>query len=290
MSDLQNTPGSGAAKPWVLDTNDASFEFDVIEKSNELPVVLDFWSRDCQPCLMLAPILEELAEQRDGQFLLVKAETRFNQHSAAQFRVSSIPAIFGLYGGQVVDSSVGLLSPEQAAAWVDALINRRGLVEAILLLDKDAAAAEAKFREVDALGTLGDQPKVGLARALFMQGKADEVSELIEKLERRGFLEPELEKVKAGLELQSGNTGDLAALQAKAASDEGDLATQLELARAYAAASQYNEAMDVCLKVVAADKTGAGDDARQIMVDIFRVHSDADVVRDYRKRLSSLLF
>jgi len=290
MSDEQKQTAGDEAKSWVTDTNDASFEFDVIEKSKELPVVLDFWSRDCQPCLMLAPILEDLAAERNGGFLLVKAETRFNQHSAGEFRVQSIPAVFGLYAGEVIDFFTGLLQPAQAAKWVDSLIARRGLVEAILLLDTDPAAAEAKFREVDAEGNQGDQPKIGLARALFEQGKLDETKELIATLERRGFLEPELEKVKAGLELKAGDTGDLDALRSAAGADESNLAAQLELARGLAAANQYNDAMDICLKVVAADKAGAGDEARQVMVDIFRVHPDESVVRQYRKRLSGLLF
>ena len=92
-----------AASNWVIETNDADFERDVIERSRTQPVVVDFWAEWCGPCRMLGPVLEKLAEEAQGKFLLAKAEVERTQQVAAAWGVSSIPAVFGVRGGRARD-------------------------------------------------------------------------------------------------------------------------------------------------------------------------------------------
>src|SRR5438045_2726980 len=101
------------ANPNIIETSAATFERDVIERSRDVPVVVDFWATWCQPCRMLGPILEKLAVEANGAFVLVKAETERLPDIAAALGVRSIPAVFAIKGGRVVDSFVGLL-PESA--------------------------------------------------------------------------------------------------------------------------------------------------------------------------------
>src|SRR6185295_9419634 len=95
--------------PWILEATEANFQQEAVERSRELPVVIDFWAEWCQPCRMLAPLLEKLAVEYGGRFLLVKAETENLPNIAAGFGVESIPAVYALRDGQLVDYFVGVL-------------------------------------------------------------------------------------------------------------------------------------------------------------------------------------
>ena len=86
---------------WVIETTDERFEQDVIERSKEVPVVVDFWAEWCAPCRMLAPMLENLVMEFAGRFVLVKANTAQLPKAAGQFRIQSIPAVYGFRDGEV---------------------------------------------------------------------------------------------------------------------------------------------------------------------------------------------
>ena len=113
-------PGS----PYVIETSDEQFTADVLERSKVTPVVLDFWAAWCQPCRMLAPLLEKLADEYAGQFLLVKADTDQLPKQALAFRVEGIPAVFAVRNGQVIDSFTGLLTESQLRGWLQGLMTK----------------------------------------------------------------------------------------------------------------------------------------------------------------------
>src|SRR5215212_11195850 len=98
---------------FIVETTRETFERDVIGRSSEQPVVVDFWAEWCRPCRMLGPVLERLAEEYGGKFVLVKANTEQVPELASGFGVRSIPAVFGLRDGKIRDSFVGVL-PESA--------------------------------------------------------------------------------------------------------------------------------------------------------------------------------
>ena len=108
--------------PWIIEADDATFQSDVAERSRELPVVVDFWAEWCQPCRMLSPILEKLAREFDGKFLLAKIETEKAPKIATAFGVQSIPAVYGLRDGQLVDFFAGLLPEVQIRSWIERLL------------------------------------------------------------------------------------------------------------------------------------------------------------------------
>lgn len=277
--------------PWIRSTTDATFQQDVLDASRERPVVVDFWASWCQPCMALKPVLEKLAIEYDGKFVLVKAETEHNQAAAAQFNVGGIPAVYGVSGGELVDEFAGLIPEPQLRTWLERVIAAGQLVAVERLEGTDPAAAESQYRELIAKFPRETSLAIGLGRTLLAQQKHDEARAMIAKLEERGFLEPAAQKLKAQLDLVPSGSSNLGELERLAAASPNDLAAQLELAKALARAERHEDALQRCLQIIAAQKTGAGEQAKQLMLDIFRIlPGDSDLTSVYRRKLASLLY
>jgi putative thioredoxin len=279
-----------------VETSDSKFEQDVLERSRSVPVVVDFWAEWCQPCRTLGPVLEQLAVEKDGQFVLVKADTEATPRAAAEFHVQSIPAVYGVRDGRIVDGFLGALPPEEVRHWLDRLLPSAAeqlLAEGRALAASDPAAAEAKLRQAIADDAHLFDAQIALAALLLEQHQVDACREQIDQLEQRGFLEPEAEKVKAALErrLQGAAVADVEACRSAVANAPDDPQLHLNLADALAARQQYEEALQICLQVV---QQGAGtqrETARRTMVDIFRLlPDDSPLARDYRRKLSMALY
>lgn len=279
------------SRPWVVNTTAATFNLDVIQRSNEVPVVVDFWAAWCNPCRVLGPTLEKLAEAYAGRFVLVKADTDQLPDVALQFQVQSIPAVFGVVGGEVVDFFAGALPESHVRAWLDRLLQAALLLEAQRCEATDPERAERNYRAV-----LAEQPDdrnalIGLGRLLEQQGRVDEAKAILQQLESRGFLEPEAEKLRAALDLRDKGNVDVAALRQAADADPGNLQLQLQLAQALAGSGIYQEALEICLTLVERDRPGVGEQARQAMIDVFRVLPEgSSLVNEYRRRLAMLLY
>ncbi|HUY93224.1 MAG TPA: tetratricopeptide repeat protein [Pirellulales bacterium] len=284
------------ASSWVIETSDADFERDVIERSRKQPVVVDFWAEWCGPCRMLGPVLEKLAEEAQGQFLLAKAEVERTQQVAAAWGVSSIPAVFGVRGGQVIDQFIGVLPEPQLREWLERLQPspaERLVAEATELAQPDPAAAEAKLREALTLTPKQDAIKLALVRVLLAQDRAVDAEELLQELADRGFLEPEAEELQAELALRrmARETGGVEQARAAAAAAPDDRQAQWKLAQALAGQRQYEEALEQALRLVQLDRHGLGESARELMVELFRVLGpDHELTTTYRRKLSSALY
>lgn len=282
---------SETSNPHVIQANDENFDAEVFERSTLHPVIVDFWATWCQPCLMLAPILEQLAAEYEGKFTLVKAETSEAPGAAARFNVSSIPALFAVVDGDVVDMLTGGLPEPQMRDWIDNIVAADSLRAAERLESASPEAAAAAYRALLENAADNDAAKIGLARSELALGNPDEATKLLEQLESRGWLEPEAEKVKAALQFANAAPVDLQSLKDAAAANPDDLNAALELASAYAANDQYEEALAEALALVQRDRKGVGENARQLMVDIFRaLPDDSELTSDYRRRLSMALF
>jgi putative thioredoxin len=284
---------SANSSSWVVNTTAENFAGDVFDRSREVPVVVDFWAEWCQPCRLLGPVLEGLAADYAGRFVLVKAETEKVPEAATEFNVDGIPAVYAVVDGEVVDYFVGAQSKETIRGWLERVFITAELSRARRFEPLEPARAEALYREL--LPKLPNEWSVpiGLARVLASQRRDAEAREQLDRLAKRGFLEPEAQKVLAELDLRAGAKGGqgLEACQAAAAAAPDDLPTQLAFGEALAANGDYAAALGVFLKIVPRDRTGAGERARQRMVDIFRVlPPDSDLVREYRRKLASALY
>ncbi len=284
------------AGDYIVETSAERFDEDVIKQSYTLPVVVDFWAAWCGPCRRLAPLLERLAEEHQGAFRLVKADVdQLPQHAAA-FGVQGIPAVYALKDGQVVDSFTGLLTEAQLTAWLASILPTEAdklLREATAIETTDPANAERLFRQAIMLAPQSAEAKIGLARVLLALGSTDACRAVLEELEARGFLEPEGEKLKSQLELQSHqrSADDLSQLESAVARAPGDLAAKLQLAEGLLAAGKYEAGLQMALDVVASGQGTTRDEARARMVDTFRVlGDDHPLTAQFRRQLALALY
>jgi putative thioredoxin len=281
---------------WVVETTAETFEKDVIERSKETPVVLDFWAPWCGPCRQLGPLLERQAELHAGQFVVVKANTDEMPQYAGTFNVQGIPAVFALKDGQVVDSFVGLLSESQLGQWLSRFLPSAAELltkEADALAAGDPAAAEAKYREALASAANFAPARLGLAKVLLAQGKHEECRGLLVDLESRGFLEPEAQQIQAQLHLaeHAVSGGAFDDLRQQVRERPADLGAKLKLAEALLAAQNYEEGFELGIEVVEQDAGQLREQARLAMVDAFRVLGDSsELTLAYRRKLSSALY
>ena len=277
--------------PHVVSTTDATFELDVVERSKTVPVVVDFWASWCQPCMMLKPVLEKLAAEYAGKFVLVKAETEHNQAAAGEFNVSSIPAVYGLVDGTVVDFFQGFVPEPNLRSFLDGLVIQGEVASVKALETIDPVAAAGKYRDLIQKMPREASLQIGLGRALLAANDRDGVRAIVEELEKRGFLEMEAEKLKASLELAGMQGGDLGKLESEASTQPKNLALQLSLAEALAGAGRHEEALQKALAIIQEQKNGPGEQARQLMVDLFRVlPPESELVGTYRRKLASALY
>ncbi len=281
---------------WIIETTDETFEQDVIERSKEVPVVVDFWAEWCQPCRLLAPMLEKLANDFAGKFVLAKANTDQTQAVAGQFRIQSIPAVYGFRDGELLDSFVGVLPEDQIKSWLERLMPTEAeqrAAEASGIAQNDPQGAEQKYRQALELDDNLAKAKIGLAALLLTQGRLDECGELIEELERRGFLESAAESTKADLEIHSKarEVGSVDECRSAAEADPDKPDLKLKLAEALAAVGEYQEALEIGLELVREHKQQFGEPARKIMVDIFQVlPNDSELTSTYRRKLATALY
>jgi len=278
-----------------FDVSIEEFEAKVIEPSSRVPVVIDFWAPWCEPCKTIKPLLEKLAEEYAGRFLLAKVDADQNPELAQHFGVRSIPSVKVLFQGKLVDEFNGVLPEGQIRAFLD----RIALPATGGNLREEAAALVAEGRLDEALARLSEasreQPADEAVRldaidVLLQLGRSDEAGQL---LASEYTLEAErATALRARLALAAG-AADTGELEVKLAANPADHATRLNLARAYAGQSRFREALENALEVVVSDRffdEGAG---RKALLQIFEALAGSeqydDLVREFRRKLSAAL-
>ncbi|WP_254513105.1 tetratricopeptide repeat protein [Anatilimnocola floriformis] len=282
--------------PWVVETSAETFQQDVIERSKQMPVVLDFWAAWCQPCRKLGPMLERMANQFAGQFTLVKADVEQVPEAAQAFRVDGIPAVYALRNGMVVDSFVGLLTEPQLKQWIESLLPSEAdqLVQQAEAVEKsDPAKAAELFQKALVVEDDLVAAAIGLIRVQLALEQVEEAEKNLAKLNERGYLEPEAERLQAELHLRRSRVsgGDLTALEAAVKQAPNDQAARLKFAEALLGAGNYEPGLKELLTVVEAGPGPNRDKARQLMVDAFKILGEGNpLTGTFRRNLSLALY
>ena len=207
----------------------------------------------------------------------------------------SIPSVFAVRDGQIRDSFVGVISEREIRAFIDRVLPSQAdlcITEARKLEATDLAGAEAKYQEAVSLAGKESGPTLALARFLLSQDRFENCKALLDGLQKRGYLEPEAEKLKAELTVRTGGqgAGSLEHARQQAAAAPADLHAQFRLAEALAAAHEHAEALQVALSLVERDRAGVGEEARKLMLALFQVlPPESPLVAEFRRKLSFAL-
>ena len=259
------------------------------------PVVVDFWATWCAPCLQLAPILDKLTAEFAGKFILAKIDTDKQPDLAAAFGVQSIPLVVIVKDGQIADGFQGVKSEAEVRAWIHKQMPSptEQLVAAAAALEATAASeAEAKYREALVLEPAHEGARIGLARVLCLREKYEEARSIIEELEKRGYLEPEVEAIKAKIELHAAaeESGSVEEARRAVAANPKDFGAKALLAESLASVGKNSEALDLCLEVIE-DSTGpVRDKTKDIMILILSTINDTELTTVYRRKLATVWY
>jgi putative thioredoxin len=259
------------SNPAVVDVTDATFQSTVIEESYRRPVVVDFWAAWCQPCRMIGPVLERLAAEKGGAFLLAKLDTDANPQASAYFRIQSIPAVKAFRDGALVNEFIGAIPEASIRQFLDAVLPSEADAVAQQGLQAEEAndleEADRLYRSAVALDPHHREGSLGQARVAIARGRPEQARPTLEALRP----DPEAERLLAVLDVST--WADQSA--------NGAVGPIAEAERA-AAAGRFQDALDVFLAAV---QNGTDEDrqaAREAMLKVFAVLGEG-----WRRRCSS---
>jgi putative thioredoxin len=284
----------------VKDVSEADFMAEVIEASQTVPVIVDFWAPWCGPCKTLGPALEDAVQKAGGKVRMAKVNVDENQMIAGQLRVQSIPTVYAFWQGQPVDGFQGAVPPSEVAQFVEktaALAGDDGLDEAV-------AAAEEMLEEgaaVDAAQTfaaiLQEDPDNaaaygGLVRAHIAMDDLDQAEAILNGAPAEISGKPELEAAHAQLDLarQAADAGPVGDLQNAVDANADDHQARFDLALALHAAGNVQGAVDQLLELFRRDRDWNDAAAKSQLLTIFEALPPQDpIALNGRRKLGSMI-
>jgi putative thioredoxin len=290
---LQNTP--------IIDVDMTNFVAEVIEKSMEVPVVVDFWAPWCEPCKILMPILEKIVREKSGAVIMVKANIDDNQQIAEQMQIRSVPTVVLFYKGRPVDAFAGVKSESEIREFLLKSIPdlMPSDVEQIIEL-ADTAFNAKQFEEAaqlysEVLQQEGENVNglAGLSKSLLKVGNIEGAKQLLSSLSNSNKNHPLITSAQSALDivLQADSIVDIHLLEEAVHKNGGDYQSRYDLALALWVTDQREQAADHLLIIIGANKDWQDGKARKLLLKYFDIAGPSDpFTLSARRKLSSLLF
>lgn len=271
---------------FIIEVTESNFQYEVLAYSNNTPVVVDFWAEWCQPCRMLTPVLEKLAQEANGAFRLAKVNTDENPNLTMQFNIRSLPSVKAFYKGQVAAEFSGAQSEAAVREFLRKLAPSAGNLQLEkgqgLLKQNDWKQAAEAFQRV--LQSEPDDPAalLGLSKGLLAQGEFSRALAILREF-------PASKEFNAAENLLPLGEA-LAALKAKPAGT-GDLDALYQQALKLVSLGNLPAALDGLLEILRQEKTYRAGQARSVTVGVLEMMDpEGEETRRYRQELASILF
>jgi len=286
----------------ITNGSDMSFMADVIETSQNTPVIVDFWAPWCGPCKQLIPALERVVKAENGKVKLVKINIDENPGIAGQLGVQSIPAVFAFKDGQAVDGFMGGQPESELKKFVSRLTGESDPAEdAKILVDRardslaagDPGGAAQDFAQALQLDADNAAAMAGLARVYMESGNEEGAAELIARAPEPLQDHPEISAVRAALNLKetAPEPDETTALQQAVSQNPDDLDARLELAKALAGLGDNAGAVEHLLYSIGKNRQYKDEAARLFLLTIFEAEgNESQISIEGRRALSSILF
>jgi putative thioredoxin len=284
--------------PHVFDATLASFEQDVLLKSKQVPVLVDFWATWCGPCKSLGPVLEKLADEFAGGFLLAKVDVDKEQQLAGYFQIKSIPTVMLLKDGQIVDGFPGALPEGQ----VREFLQHHGVTPALAAEpaeDADARPARpdphaevVRLRAAVQAEPERDELRLDLALALLGSGAIAEARQLLDALPANLATDDRAVRAHARLGFHAllEDAPPRETLERALAADPADLRARHLLGVRLLLDGDEAGGLEQFLEMLRRDRAYGEQLAKRSLIDAFRIVEDPELVGAYRRRMASLLF
>ena len=273
---------------FIVDVSEATFETDVLLRSNEVPVVVDFWAPWCGPCKMLSPMLERFTIEAGGSFYLAKVNVDESPNLSIRYGVQGIPAVMGFVNGEVKNQFVGAQPESIVKRFIEALAPSEAelaIEEAnSLLATRHWAEAEEAFSEVFAENETNAAAALGLVKSLLMQGRGIEASEIIDRFPSgTEWAVAEQLKPLAKYMAEVEHNGPFP--------EDDPLAAEFYQSARLIVRGNIPAAMDGLLDLLRQDKDYRKGEPKAILLAIFQLLGEHDpLTREYRNELASILF